>query len=62
MGTRPRTKKHIQEAVVALTVAGVLGFRWWKQAKARQGPRPRSPVSWLRTFGRNASRTSANAH
>lgn len=49
-------------ALLALTVAGILGFRWWKQAKARKGPRPRSPVSWLRTFGRSASRTSIQAH
>lgn len=39
-------------AGVALVVAGVIGFRWWKQAKARKGPRPRAPVAWLRTFGR----------
>ena len=39
-------------AGVALVIAGVFAYRWWKQAKARKGPRPRAPVSWLRTFGR----------
>ena len=37
----------------ARVVACVVGYRWWKQAKARKGPRPRSPVAWLRTFGRS---------
>jgi membrane protein DedA with SNARE-associated domain len=41
-------------AGIALTVAFVVGYRWYKQAKARKGPRPRAPVSWLRTFGRGA--------
>jgi|GEM_PF-344417 len=41
-------------AGVALVVAGFFAVRWWKQAKARKGPRPRSPVSWLRTFGRGS--------
>ncbi|MCX5652695.1 MAG: DedA family protein [Planctomycetota bacterium] len=41
-------------AGIALTVAFVIGYRWYKQAKARKGPRPRAPVSWLRTFGRGA--------
>lgn len=41
-------------AGTALLVAGVLAWRWWKQAKARKGPRPRSPVSWLRHFGKAA--------
>ena len=39
-------------AAIALCVAISFGVHWWKQAKARKGPRPRSPVSWLRTFGR----------
>jgi membrane protein DedA with SNARE-associated domain len=39
-------------AGIALSIAGVFIFKWWKQAKARKGPRPRAPVSWLRTFGR----------
>lgn len=39
-------------AGLALTVAFVIGYRWYKQAKARKGPRPRAPVSWLRTFGK----------
>jgi membrane protein DedA with SNARE-associated domain len=43
-------------AGVALAVAGFIGFRWWKQAKARKGPRPRAPVAWLRTFGRPQAR------
>ncbi len=46
-------------AGLALTVAFVIGYRWYKQAKARKGPRPRAPVSWLRTFGKA---TRANAH
>jgi membrane protein DedA with SNARE-associated domain len=41
-------------AGIALTVALVVAYRWWKQAKARKGPRPRAPVAWLRTFGRSA--------
>jgi membrane protein DedA with SNARE-associated domain len=40
-------------AGVALLVAGFFAYRWWQQAKARKGPRPRAPVAWLRTFGRN---------
>ncbi|MGA1223727.1 MAG: DedA family protein [Phycisphaerales bacterium] len=39
-------------AGVAILVACIIGYRWWKQAKARKGPRPRAPVAWLRTFGR----------
>ena len=39
-------------AGIALTVALIIGYRWYKQAKARKGPRKRAPVSWLRTFGR----------
>ncbi len=39
-------------AAIAITVACVVGYRWWRQAKARKGPRPRAPVAWLRTFGR----------
>lgn len=39
-------------AATALTVAFFIGYRWYKQAKARKGPRPRAPVAWLRTFGR----------
>ena len=39
-------------AGIAIAVACFVGYRWWKQAKARQGPRPRAPVAWLRTFGR----------
>lgn len=46
-------------AGIALVVAGFFAVRWWKQAKARKGPRPRSPVSWLRTFGRGSH---ASAH
>ena len=41
-------------AVLALSVAFFIGYRWYRQAKARQGPRPRAPVAWLRTFGRGA--------
>jgi membrane protein DedA with SNARE-associated domain len=43
-------------AGTALAVAFVIGYRWYRQAKARQGPRPRAPVSWLRTFGRGSHR------
>lgn len=39
-------------AGLALTVACIVGYRWYRQAKAREGPRPRAPVSWLRTFGK----------
>jgi membrane protein DedA with SNARE-associated domain len=39
-------------AGTALLVAGIFAWRWWKQAKSRKGPRPRSPVSWLRHFGK----------
>ncbi len=48
-------------AVAALSVAAFLGYRWWKQAKARKGPRPRSPVSWLRHFGRVPARAQTVA-
>lgn len=47
-------------AAVALVIAAVVGFRWWKQAKSRKGPRPRSPVAWLRTFGRSHAKPAAN--
>ena len=43
-------------AGTALLVGGFFAYRWWKQAKARKGPRPRSPVAWLRTFGRTPAR------
>jgi membrane-associated protein len=43
-------------AAIALTVGSIIAYRWWKQAKARKGPRPRSPVSWLRHFGRANAR------
>jgi hypothetical protein len=46
-------------AGIALVVAGIVAFRWIKQAKARKGPRPRSPVAWLRTFGRPHARPAA---
>lgn len=39
-------------AGTAILVACVFAYKWWQQAKARKGPRPRAPVSWLRTFGR----------
>jgi membrane protein DedA with SNARE-associated domain len=39
-------------AGAAITVACIVGYRWYRQAKARKGPRPRSPVAWLRHFGR----------
>lgn len=39
-------------AGTAILVGCVFVYKWWKQAKARKGPRPRAPVSWLRTFGR----------
>jgi len=39
-------------AGTAIAVACVFAYKWWQQAKARKGPRPRAPVSWLRTFGR----------
>jgi membrane protein DedA with SNARE-associated domain len=39
-------------AGIAIAVACFVGYRWWRQAKARKGPRPRAPVAWLRTFGR----------
>jgi len=42
-------------AGVALLVGAGFGYKWWKQAKARKGPRPRAPVAWLRTFGRGSS-------
>ena len=48
-------------AVVALAIAFTFAYRWWKQAKARKGPRPRSPVSWLRHFGRGSSRVHGHA-
>jgi membrane protein DedA with SNARE-associated domain len=47
-------------AGIALTVAFVVGYRWYKQAKARKGPRKRAPVAWLRTFGRSGAK--AHAH
>ncbi|MFM7133446.1 MAG: DedA family protein [Planctomycetota bacterium] len=46
-------------AGVALAVAFVVGYRWYRQARARKGPRPRSPVSWLRHFGRPGRRPDA---
>lgn len=46
-------------AAVALGVAAVLAYRWYRQAKARKGPRPRSPVAWLRHFGRQPRNGSA---
>jgi len=46
-------------AGTALAVGIFFAVRWWKIAKARQGPRPRAPVSWLRTFGRNGHRPTA---
>jgi hypothetical protein len=48
-------------AGIAVTVAAVVIHRWMKQAKARKGPRPRSPVSWLRTFGRAHARPTNGA-
>ncbi|MFZ9913723.1 MAG: DedA family protein [Phycisphaerales bacterium] len=39
-------------AAIAVTVACIVGYRWYRQAKSRKGPRPRSPVAWLRHFGR----------
>ena len=39
-------------AGVALLTGAFFAYRWWKQARARKGPRPRAPVAWLRTFGR----------
>jgi membrane protein DedA with SNARE-associated domain len=50
-------------AGLALSVAAIFAYRWWKLAKARRGPRPRAPVAWLRTFGRGAHRSaSPSAH
>jgi membrane protein DedA with SNARE-associated domain len=45
-------------AGLALAVAFIIGYRWYKQAKARKGPRPRAPVSWLRTFGKTTRATA----
>jgi len=52
----------ISLAVIALSVAFFIGRRWWKQAKARKGPRPRAPVAWLRTFGRSSRTGGAAPH
>jgi len=46
-------------AGAALLVAAFVAYRWYKQAQARKGPRPRAPVSWLRTFGKH-SRNAAH--
>lgn len=46
-------------AATALTIAFIIGYRWYKQAKARKGPRPRAPVAWLRTFGRPVHKTAS---
>ena len=45
-------------AGAALLVAAFVAVRWYKQAQARKGPRPRARASWLRTFGK-ATRPSA---
>lgn len=46
-------------AGLAIGVACIVGYRWYLQAKARKGPRPRSPVAWLRHFGRPARRANS---
>ena len=38
-------------ALTALTVAAWFAWKWIKESRERRGPRPRSPVAWLRTFG-----------
>lgn len=39
-------------ALLAATVAVMLGIHWWVQARKASGRAPRSKVAWLRTFGR----------
>ncbi len=38
-------------AVTALSIGAWFVWTWRKESRARRGPRPRSPVAWLRTFG-----------
>lgn len=35
---------------VMLIVAGVFGYRWYRQWRAHRGPRPRAKAKWLRRF------------
>ncbi len=39
-------------ALLALTVAVLMGIHWWVQSRKAVGRAPRSKVAWLRTFGR----------
>lgn len=48
-------------AVSALGVGAWFAWTWVKESRARRGPRPRSPVAWLRTFGTTTPRTLTSA-
>ncbi len=49
-------------AVTALAVGAWFVWTWRKESRARRGPRPRSPVAWLRTFGATPTPRASKTH
>ncbi|MFO0826955.1 MAG: DedA family protein [Phycisphaerales bacterium] len=47
-------------ALLAATIAVMLGIHWWVQSRSRGGAAPRSKAAWLRTFGKKRRDTAAS--